>query len=760
MQYNIDENGILRINDNVKEIEPNMFEESDRLKATMIIVPSSVKIIKTNGLSNFFNVRKIDLPNSIVEMEENAFANNEQLVSIKLPNKIKSIRSNSFKRCKSLENIAIPDGVEELDESVFVDCKKLKNINLPQSVVKIRSSCFFNCESLEQIRLPKNLKLIEEHTFNGCKQLKYVEFNENLIGISQYAFSKTKIEEVKFKSDLQWVASAGFAYCDRLKKVEFPDSLKNLGKDGVVLSGVFTGCKCLETVSCPMNSEIGIITYAELENIDNFLLRYQDEEYPLSDIEVIEDVQNEGRVVRLNNGDVFLISKDYSMRLTQKELLVRKTKWNDLQRIRPIDYFKLLNWNKFSIVPHKIVVENLPKREIPNFYLNNNMANWKDIVKSSGVTDSLDKEILFKLAHALGVFSENGKESQIATEYLKALVKTQKYHDNIREFYNFDSYNTPYNSQFAKFFMKYFTTQDDFLISKDVLDGRNISFLVECHDKFNQVLKIYPNKKILTRQDSERLTPQLVLSAVIGMRYSNVNKNAVELAEIASRFNISQKEFELLQNWFLEGLKVKNSMILKIAPDVLLEKKEVDQNFISYEFLDKSSPLGAVLGNITNCCQTVSGWARSCLEHGMTQTNSGFVVFKNAQDILGMSWVWFDKETKQITLDNIEVPNIWLAKIKASRELQYYFCECLNRLVYGIELGMGTENISRITIGKGYNDIKYLLSKYYPTYKSLKGLTGYSGYTDAIKTGQYMIKEYPLAKELKDYLMIEKEKSE
>ena len=71
-----------------------------------------------------------------------------------------------------------------------------------------------------------------------------------------------------------------------------------------------------------------------------------------------------------------------------------------------------------------------------------------------------------------------------------------------------------------------------------------------------------------------------------------------------------------------------------------------DNNTISYKLLEKDNPLGAVLGNITNCCQVAGGSGESCVKYGMSKPNSKFMIFSISDTIIGQSWVWYDEKTK------------------------------------------------------------------------------------------------------------------
>ena len=149
---------------------------------------------------------------------------------------------------------------------------------------------------------------------------------------------------------------------------------------------------------------------------------------------------------------------------------------------------------------------------------------------------------------------------------------------------------------------------------------------------------------VITRQDRERLTPELAMKVLANKKYENVDENAQNLATKVGKLGYNQEQFELLQKWFLTAISIPKE-------DLQIVCKEDNQDeLVTYEVLQKEDPLGAVIGSLTNCCQVVGDNAQGCVEYGMTQPNSTFIVFRQGERIIGQAWVWYDKQTKQLTL--------------------------------------------------------------------------------------------------------------
>ena len=201
-------------------------------------------------------------------------------------------------------------------------------------------------------------------------------------------------------------------------------------------------------------------------------------------------------------------------------------------------------------------------------------------------------------------------------------------------------------------------------------------------------------------------------------------------------YGYSQEQFEELQEWF-DAAKYINDKELKL----FIGKDSNDERKIQYDLLEKDDPLTAVLGNITNCCQVIGQTGESCVKYGMTMPNSKFMTFSHNKTIVGQSWVWYDETTKVICLDNIEAPDKFYELIKNDENLKREFKDCLKRVADSFIKEMGNHGLEvrSVTVGKGYNDISYLLKDMFEEVKEASSLCGYDKYSDSKE--QYVIKK-------------------
>ena len=82
----------------------------------------------------------------------------------------------------------------------------------------------------------------------------------------------------------------------------------------------------------------------------------------------------------------------------------------------------------------------------------------------------------------------------------------------------------------------------------------------------------------------------------------------------------------------------------------------------------------------------------------------------------------------------------YLEKINQNKTIQKSFIDCLLRLEKGFKEEMNKQGlkVDKVTIGKGYNDIKNILNDKFETEEASTKLYGYTGYSDA--SSQYEIK--------------------
>lgn len=106
-------------------------------------------------------------------------------------------------------------------------------------------------------------------------------------------------------------------------------------------------------------------------------------------------------------------------------------------------------------------------------------------------------------------------------------------------------------------------------------------------------------------------------------------------------------------------LRLQNLIPIKSLDDLLPKKIDIPRDYnykggYSIHFHEHNDPESVILGEITNCCQTIGGAAESSVLEGLMNPYSGFISFRKDGKIIAQSWIWLSVDKKTLVLDSIE----------------------------------------------------------------------------------------------------------
>ncbi len=553
---------------------------------------------------------------------------------------------------------------------------------VPDNVEHIKGSAFA-CSKITNLIISNGVKIIERGAFWDCKQLKKLEIPESVKEIEGFAFSN----------------------CRGLESIALPTDITRLGYT------LFSGCECLKVIK-----------------IGNKALKINDE------------------------------LKD------------------EFTACYPFLCYASKN-NKF--IPDMNIILNTNPNEIENFYKHSKrwQAIFNNYNKAWGVEDKENevghfalhnaKNNLYQLCVVLGVFEEHtSQEWNKISEFIDQNILTLEPNMLHRMCSGFDVRTNGYNDEFAKFFIKNYTPprkEDDvelcFMERLEVKEDnipdyalteeeyemytkpQVVRYLGRAYNNWDKVKSAYPNRTVLNHRehasDNNNLTIDDVINALSVTIYSNVDDDNEEMARVVGAYGYTQQEFEELQEIWNKGKVIKpEQMILRVEED------RFEGKGVKYELLAKDNPEGLILGEKTNCCQTINDAGKSCMIYGATKLNSGFVKFTIDGQIIGQSWIWYNGFAKRICLDNIEIPTIWLNRFKKNQKLTKSFQQCLIRLADGFmnEMNNCGYEVVDVTVGEGCNDFNGLEQFERKFFKKEDFVlpSDYCGYSDA-EYAQYVI---------------------
>ena len=163
---------------------------------------------------NGFDVGILIIPETIgdkpvISIEGNAFRHLE-LTEVVIPDSVKCIKTCAFASCKKLERVRLPHNLSELYDLVFMRCENLKSLDLPNSLRCVGIGCFSET-GLEHMVIPKNLEVIPGACFSECRKLKKIILNENLKKIEGNAFSSSALGEIVIPKSVDEVDVSAFS---------------------------------------------------------------------------------------------------------------------------------------------------------------------------------------------------------------------------------------------------------------------------------------------------------------------------------------------------------------------------------------------------------------------------------------------------------------------------------------------------------------------------------------------------------------------
>ncbi|MBQ8748925.1 MAG: leucine-rich repeat domain-containing protein [Clostridia bacterium] len=767
-------NGVLTIPRNVESLSSTLLEALKKLNVVEIKCENGCKL-KSIAKEQF---------TGIMSLERVDFSNCEDLESIGLQafKHCGNLKNANFNNCKKLINIY---------NGAFFMCYNLSEITLKgcENLENIASGAFSQCTDLSTFdfdSLP-NLQVIYENAFNGCKNLKRLNFSKNLklVSIGANAFCACfSLSEVDLSNlNIEQINECAFYDCTNLKKFKM-QNCKNLTYfSNYVLHLTrleefdIRGCSNLKHFKNNwINTDVAYLDY----NVQGFAVNAFKRTFPERTLVVVCD--NDKVAFSFKNNDSNLsnlkvLSLGFLKYARQKKQSLNAETINVFCSKKEIDIL-LKNANTVYEIVDKITAENMEKYEINvlqllralgyfGFENYGNFDKQKSISANEKAMLETYKNLLAKdlLKHKVikNIKGETNKDyinkllqektNKIARSYsLEKLVALWVENNLIANehkekfLYELGRFDFRLNADinFASFLVANFDRIMQEKISLvDVKEDFNPAYcnsingkirLFAIYNDFENILSA-SNKKVVTRSNNQRFTLEDCEYASI---YNNVGAGNEGLAEVCGNAHLKQEEFESLQLIFEEGKKNKYLQILDAS-------KDNSPNDFSYEIIEKDNPLGLVLGNITNCCQSIGGAGESCVRVGATNPYSAFAVFRFKNKIIGQSWLWYDEKQKLIVLDNIEVPDIYYGIV--NRERAKEVGECVQRLCDNLFKTMRSKgyDVQNVIIGSFATDMEFLDKNYY--LETNKGeffscnlyLETSKVYSDIEKEGQYIV---------------------
>lgn len=184
----------------------------------------------------------LDIPSSVKynnvsyqvhTIHEGAFSRAEELTLVVIPSTVKVIGDNAFSSCTKLEGVIFPASEPTLGKDVFSGCKSLRNLSFGSEWRKVDFAKFSDSEVLTSVFIPA--RVVEIKNLKVVKYLDRIDVDPN-----NPAFSS--IEGALYSRD-----GKAFYACPSARIGQFAVA-PGAGK---VLEDAFKGCAGLESIILP-----------------------------------------------------------------------------------------------------------------------------------------------------------------------------------------------------------------------------------------------------------------------------------------------------------------------------------------------------------------------------------------------------------------------------------------------------------------------------------------------------------------------------
>ena len=310
------------IEDGVEIISDSAFYNCTNLKNVQI--SSTVTYIGMYGFRGTINLTSINLPDSISDIGKRAFSGSG-IKNIILPNSLKVIRTQIFGACDNLEKVKIPSSVTTINYGAFAPCKKLNNIDTSENSNFIfENNCLYTKDyktllavtgSVSSITINENTEEISSFTLLGMENIKevYIPASVRTIGessaLGNHILDKLVVDEknlnyASYDNDLYDKSFETLYKCNKIGDVVLRDGVKKIIFGTFLNSGV-TSIKfpeSLETIT-GTNAIPSSVTYLYIpKNATNIMSA------SISHVKEIEVSEENTKYKSIDNK--YLVSKD------------------------------------------------------------------------------------------------------------------------------------------------------------------------------------------------------------------------------------------------------------------------------------------------------------------------------------------------------------------------------------------------------------------------------------------------------------------
>lgn len=221
-----------------------------------VVIPDGVTVLGSSVFGLCENLEHVTLPANLTEIGSGAFYKTA-LTSVEIPNSCLTIGMEAFEECTSLTHVTLPEGLTEIAPMLFLGCTSLTDVAIPSTVTKINAGAFEEC-AFTTLAIPASVASIASSSFNGTpvRTITVEEGNtafkvvDDILydadGSFLYLCPRTGMgDEITVADGTRGIIGGAFYECD-MKKVVLPESMLGIDEYAFCLS-------TLEEINLPDN---------------------------------------------------------------------------------------------------------------------------------------------------------------------------------------------------------------------------------------------------------------------------------------------------------------------------------------------------------------------------------------------------------------------------------------------------------------------------------------------------------------------------
>ena len=196
-------------------------------------------------------IKKASFSGSEMYMGGSCFQDCKSMTLVTMPGNVYFTESgytanSQFKGCTALKTVTFKEGMTEIPRYMFEGCSKLTcDIVLPDSCVSVGYQAFYGT-AIASFTAGADLEEIAESAFDGVTALESVALSKALRKLGDYAFRKSGVTSISFKTNTLQMGDRCFQDCKNLTSVTLPGKLTYADQYSYAQ---FTGCTGLKKVT-------------------------------------------------------------------------------------------------------------------------------------------------------------------------------------------------------------------------------------------------------------------------------------------------------------------------------------------------------------------------------------------------------------------------------------------------------------------------------------------------------------------------------